>query len=393
MPQKIAPLRQQRYLAYTYCMPTDLPPTIIASTSDEPLITLAGAWVVNALAHDHRLQELNEELTSLAKRKNAQWDLRQLTNLDHVGAQTLWRAWGKQRPVSLIMQPSHEGIFDRLAIVSAMPLPTTPKSRLTRTMLLGNRVLGFFSHLFSFIALLGQLLLDLWLFARHPLKGPWKELSANIYRMGAQALGITALVGILIGIVLSYLSAQQLRAFGGDLYIVNLLGMSIIRELGPMLAAILVAGRSGSAITAQLGVMRVTEELDAMSVMGIPHGFRLIMPKVLALIIAMPLLVIWTDIMALIGGMISAEALLGMTPAFFIYKLPEAVPLLNYWIGLGKGATFGLLIALIACHFGLRIEPNTESLGRGTTSSVVIAITVVIIADALFAIIFSKAGY
>ncbi|MFZ6849937.1 MlaE family ABC transporter permease [Undibacterium sp. RuRC25W] len=374
-------------------MPTDLPPTITASTSDEPLITLAGAWVVNALAHDHRLQELNEELTSLAKRKNAQWDLRQLTNLDHVGAQTLWRAWGKQRPFSLIMQPSHEGIFDRLAIVSAMPLPTTPKSRLTRTMLLGNRVLGFFSHLFSFIALLGQLLLDLWLFARHPLKGPWKELSANIYRMGAQALGITALVGILIGIVLSYLSAQQLRAFGGDLYIVNLLGMSIIRELGPMLAAILVAGRSGSAITAQLGVMRVTEELDAMSVMGIPHGFRLIMPKVLALIIAMPLLVIWTDIMALIGGMISAEALLGMTPAFFIYKLPEAVPLLNYWIGLGKGATFGLLIALIACHFGLRIEPNTESLGRGTTSSVVIAITVVIIADALFAIIFSKAGY
>jgi phospholipid/cholesterol/gamma-HCH transport system permease protein len=99
--------------------------------------------------------------------------------------------------------------------------------------------------------------------------------------MGAQAMGITALVGILIGIVLSYLSAQQLRTFGGDLFIVNILGMSIIRELGPMLAAILVAGRSGSAITAQLGVMRVTEELDAMRVMGIPHGFRLIMPKAL----------------------------------------------------------------------------------------------------------------
>ena len=291
------------------------------------------------------------------------------------------------------MQPSHEGIFERLAIVSAMPLPITPKPRLTRTMLLGNHVLEFFHHLFSFIALLGQLMLDVWRFIRHPMKGPWKEISANIYRMGAQALGITALVGILIGIVLSYLSAQQLRAFGGDLYIVNLLGMSIIRELGPMLAAILVAGRSGSAITAQLGVMRVTEELDAMRVMGIPHGFRLIMPKVLALIIAMPLLIIWTDIMALIGGMISAEALLGMSPAFFIYKLPEAVPLLNFWIGLGKGASFGLLIALIACHFGLRIEPNTESLGRGTTSAVVTAITVVIIADALFAIMFSKAGY
>ena len=374
-------------------MPTDIPPTITVSAANEPLIVVAGAWVVNALTYEDRLDDLNTQLNTLSKLKIAQWDLRQLNSLDHVGAQTLWRAWGKQRPPNLIMQASHEGIFDRLELVSKMPLPINPKPRLTRTMLLGSKVLIFFAHLLSFIVLLGQLILDLWHFARHPLKGPWKELSANIYRMGAQALGITALVGILIGIVLSYLSAQQLRAFGGELYIVNLLGMSIIRELGPMLAAILVAGRSGSAITAQLGVMRVTEELDAMSVMGIPHGFRLIMPKVLALIIAMPLLIIWTDIMALIGGMISAEALLGMSPAFFIYKLPDAVPLLNFWIGLGKGATFGLLIALIACHFGLRIEPNTESLGRGTTSSVVIAITVVIIADALFAIIFSKAGY
>jgi phospholipid/cholesterol/gamma-HCH transport system permease protein len=107
----------------------------------------------------------------------------------------------------------------------------------------------------------------------------------------------------------------------------------------------------------------------------------------------MPLIVIWTDLMALAGGMISAQALLGMTPEFFIYKLPEAVPILNYWIGLLKGVTFGVLIALIACHFGLRIEPNTESLGKGTTSSVVSAITLVIIADAIFAIIFSKVGY
>ncbi|MFZ6752008.1 MlaE family ABC transporter permease [Undibacterium sp. Dicai25W] len=374
-------------------MPIDIPPTLTISTSNEPVITAAGAWVVNALTHGDRLKQLSAKLSEAMVLNNAQWDLRQINNLDHVGAQTLWSAWGKKRPKHLIMQPAHEGIFERLELVTAMPLPVVPKPRLTRTMQLGAVVLGFFAHLVSFSSLLGQLVLDLGRFAQRPWKGPWKELSANIYRMGAQALGITALVGILIGIVLSYLSAQQLRAFGGDLYIVNLLGMSIIRELGPMLAAILVAGRSGSAITAQLGVMRVTEELDAMRVMGIPHGFRLIMPKVLALVIAMPLLIIWTDIMALIGGMISAEALLGMSPAFFIYKLPDAVPLLNYWIGLGKGATFGLLIALIACHFGLRIEPNTESLGRGTTSSVVISITVVIIADAVFAIIFSKVGY
>ncbi|MEB0137483.1 MULTISPECIES: ABC transporter permease [unclassified Undibacterium] len=374
-------------------MHTDILPTLKLSEHADSTVTISGAWLVHALAKDKRIDDLSGKLQAFAQQPKLHWDLRDISALDHVGALTLWRAWGKRRPAQLQLLQAHEGIFARLEEVGKLAVPAPPKPRLSGVMLLGSRVLAFFEHIQSFTALLGQLMLDLLRFARHPLRGPWKELSANLYRMGAQALGITALVGILIGIVLSYLSAQQLRTFGGDLYIVNILGMSIIRELGPMLAAILVAGRSGSAITAQLGVMRVTEELDAMSVMGIPHGFRLIMPKVLALAIAMPLLVIWTDIMAIAGGMISAQALLGMTPAFFLYKLPEAVPLINYWIGLLKGTSFGMLIALVSCHYGLRIEPNTESLGRGTTNSVVVAITVVIIADAVYAIIFSKLGY
>ncbi|MBC3920525.1 MlaE family lipid ABC transporter permease subunit [Undibacterium sp. CY18W] len=374
-------------------MPHEIAPTLQFTHQQQPTAIVAGAWLVHALSGRATMHEISALLNKAAQQKDLHWDLSQISSLDHIGAQMLWRAWGKQRPRQLTVQSAHEGLFIRLEQVSRINIPGSAKPRLTRTMQLGAQMLGLLNHLHSFTALLGQLMLDIWRFIRHPLKGPWKELSANIYRTGAQALGITALVGILIGVVLSYLSAQQLRTFGGDLYIVNILGMSIIRELGPMLAAILVAGRSGSAITAQLGVMRVTEELDAMSVMGIPHGFRLIMPKVLALAIAMPLLVIWTDVMALAGGMISAQALLGMSPEFFIYKLPEAVPLLNYWIGLLKGVSFGMLIALIACHYGLRIEPNTESLGRGTTNSVVVAITVVIIADAVFAIIFSKTGY
>ena len=283
--------------------------------------------------------------------------------------------------------------MDRLEQANQLNIPKPPKSRLTRVMQLGTVMLDFLSHLFAATALLGQLVIDLGTVIRQPRKMPWKEISANIFNMGFRALGITALVGILIGVVLSYLSAQQLRTFGGDIYLVNILGMSIIRELGPMLAAILVAGRSGSAITAQLGVMRVTEELDAMLVMGIPHGLRLIFPKVIALAIAMPLIVIWTDAMALIGGMISANFILGMSPHFFLQKLPDVVALSNYFIGLGKGVVFGAAIALVACHFGLRIKPNTESLGQGTTTSVVSAITVVIILDAVFAIVFSKVGY
>ncbi len=129
----------------------------------------------------------------------------------------------------------------------------------------------------------GGFVLDLFSLVRRPQRIPWTEISANIYSAGAQALAITALVAFLIGIVLSYLSAQQLRMFGANQYIVNILGLSVIRELGPVLSAILVAGRSGSAITAQIGVMRVTEELDAMRVMGIPHGLRLVLPRVIAL--------------------------------------------------------------------------------------------------------------
>jgi len=192
--------------------------------------------------------------------------------------------------------------------------------------------------------------------------------------------------------VLSYLSAKQLKQFGADVYIVDLLGVAIIRELGPVLAAILVAGRSGSAMTASLGVMRVTEELDALTVMGIPQGFRLLMPKVVALAVALPLLILWTDAVSLLGGMVAAKLQLDLSISYFFNALPGAVKVANLYIGVGKGMVFGALIALVSCHFGLRILPNTESLGQGTTSSVVASITVVILADAVFAIAFSNVG-
>ncbi|MGB7481176.1 MAG: ABC transporter permease, partial [Burkholderiaceae bacterium] len=317
----------------------------------------------------------------------------QVDALDHIGAQLLWDAWGRRRPARLSLLPHNEQIFARLQQAERLDLPAPTATSPLSLARLSTRLHQLLDQLSGFIALIGQLVLDLARFARAPHRGPWKEISANVFHAGYQALGITALVGFLIGIVLSYLSAQQLRTFGGDVYLVNILGMSIIRELGPLLAAILVAGRSGSSITAQLGVMRVTEELDAMLVMGLPHGFRLIMPKVLALAVAMPLLVIWTDTMALFGGMASARMELGMSARYFISALPDAVPLANYWIGLGKGVVFGALIALVSCHFGLRIQPNTESLGRGTTTSVVTAITIVILADAVFAIVFSDVGF
>jgi phospholipid/cholesterol/gamma-HCH transport system permease protein len=376
-------------------MPIAQEPTLTLSATQHGgrAVTASGTWQVHALAEGHAMKTISAILKPLQDDAGLSWDLSAIDSMDHIAAQLFWNAWGRARPANLQLAPAQEEFFKRLEAVGPLQVQRSRAHRLTSVMKLGLSVLSFFEHLKGFTSLVGQVTQDLWRFARRPDLGPWREISANIFHAGFQALGITALVGFLIGVVLSYLSAQQLRAFGGDIYLVNLLGMSIIRELGPLLAAILVAGRSGSSITAQLGVMRVTEELDAMLVMGISHGFRLIMPKVVALAISMPLLVIWTDVMALVGGMVSAKIELNLSARYFVQKLPDAVPLANYLIGLGKGVVFGALIALVSCHFGLRIKANTESLGRGTTTSVVTAITVVILADAVFAIVFNGVGF
>jgi phospholipid/cholesterol/gamma-HCH transport system permease protein len=360
----------------------------VATPAGECRIVLSGPWNLAALAQG--LPKLRPELAKYALDAGCSWDLSAVTALDHAGALLLWRAWGPRRAPQLLLRPEHESLFDDL--VKERELPTPRLEWWATTIALGQKALSLLGHAGGAIALLGQVTIDAAGLVRRPSQIPWREISASIFRTGAQALGITAIVGFLVGVVISYLSAQQLKQFGADIFIVNLIGVSIIRELGPVLAAVLIAGRSGSAMTAQLGVMRVTEELDAMTVMGIPHTVRLVLPKMIALAISMPLLVLWTDVIAILGGMMAARAELGIGYRFFLSRLPDVVPIANLWLGLGKSVVFGVLIALIACHFGLRIEPNTESLGAGTTQSVVIAITTVIIVDAIFAVMFSDVG-
>lgn len=356
-----------------------------------PAVTLTGTWNLRAL--QPVAGALREQLAGQAGHaREALWDLSGITRMDHAGAMMLWQTWGRQRAQHLNLRTEHEGLFANLQ-AAPEALPAGEKWTWMTPMLVATRplmVLGV--HLIELVVLLGRVALALLESLRYPSRMPWKEISANVYRTGAQALGITALVGFLIGIVLSYLSSQQLKTYGAGIFIVNLLGISVIRELGPVLAAILVAGRSGSAMTAQIGVMRVTDEIDAMAVMGIPSIRRLVLPRIVALAISMPLIVLWTNAIALIGGMVAARYELDISLSYFITELPDAVPLANLWLGLSKGVVFGMLIALLACHFGLRVEPNTESLGEGTTSSVVAAITIVILVDAIFAVLFSSVG-
>lgn len=352
-------------------------------------VTLSGRWTLASLplpiaAFATRLQALSA--------RSPKWDLRPIEGFDSAGALLLWQAWGRQWPAALELLPEQRQVLERAAQVPADAALPQADTRFALIIALGSALIAAGKNLRDMIALLGQLLLDLAYLCAHPREFPWREFSANLYKGGAMALPVTALVGFLIGIVLSFLSSLQLKSFGADIYIVNLLGISIIRELGPVIVAVLVAGRSGSAMTAQIGVMRVTEEIDALATMGVSRSIRLVFPKVAALSLAMPLLVVWCSAAGIFGGMVSANLEMGLSYSYFLEALPRAVPVTNVLIGIGKGFFFGLSIALIACHFGLKVRPNTESLSEKTTTAVVTAITFVIVIDAVFAIFTRNLG-
>ncbi|WP_295854939.1 ABC transporter permease [uncultured Xylophilus sp.] len=361
-----------------------------ASSSSGAALRLEGRWTAAQLAHRSVWREVDADLESA--QSGAAWDLQAIDQLDHVGAQLLWNRWGRQWPADVQATDAQRSMLERIERFTVDVPNEKPPTWMRAVDGLGRRVLHTGTQARNLVVLIGQLLLDLLRLVRSPRSGPWRDVSGHLYQMGTTALPITALVGFLIGVVLAYLMSLQLRQYGAESFIVNILGISLVRELGPLLAAILVAGRSGSAITAQIGVMRVTEELDAMRVMGISHGFRLVMPRALALAIVMPLIGVWTTVTSLAGGMLAADLAMNVTPAYFVNALPQAVDLPNLLIAVFKSMVFGILIALVGCHYGMRVKPNTESLGKGTTSSVVTSITVVILVDALFAIVFRNVG-
>ncbi|WP_313952446.1 ABC transporter permease [Accumulibacter sp.] len=352
-------------------------------------LVLSGDWTLATMPQP--VATFGRDLRDLAG-GNPAWDLRAIARLDSAGGILLWHAWGRRWPASLAISPRHRLLIERLEAAPVDHESVRSKEGLAGLLAIGRLVLAAASNLVGIVALIGQMILDVAHLCRHPGDIPWREFSANLYKSGAQALPVTALIGFLIGVVLSYLSALQLATFGADVFIVNLLGISIVRELGPVLVAVLVAGRSGSAMTAQIGVMRVTEEIDALATMGVSRSQRLVLPKVIALAVAMPLLVVWCSAAGIIGGMVSANLQMDLSYGFFIDTLPKVVPVSNLWIGMSKGLVFGFLIALIACHFGLRVKPNTESLSSQTTTSVVTSITVAILVDAVAAILTRNIG-
>lgn len=365
---------------------------IEAGTQGE-CVTLYGSWNAAILATPENWRPIATALQRQAKvAMNISWDLRQVERLDHTGAQMLWNAWGQRWPKHVLLLDVQRTTLSRVATFTVpAPLPEKPLAG-EWLVDIGRWWWAAAAQAKDAVAMTGQLVLDLLQVLRRPDRAPWHDISVHIYRIGLKALPITALVGFLIGVVLAYLMSQQLRQLGASIYVVNILGVGLIRELGPVLTAILIAGRSGSAITAQIGAMQVTEELDAMRVMGISPSARLVLPRAIALSLVMPMLSVWTTAAALAGGVLVCDAALGLSPGYFVHALPKAVHLGSLYLALAKSVVFGWGVALIGCHFGLRVRSDTQSLGEGTTASVVMAITMVLCVDALFAVVFRGVG-
>lgn len=242
----------------------------------------------------------------------------------------------------------------------------------------------------QFLSFVGQLFFESLRTATQPSLWRWPDIISQINKTGSQALPIIALLSFTIGIVISYQMGDQLRTYGANVFIVNLLGLSVLREFGPLLSAIMIAGRTGSSFTAQLGIMKIKEEIDAINTMGVTPGNLLLLPRLIALIIIMPLLTIWADIFGILGGMVMANSMLDISWPDFLIRFKQEIPLRALFIGLGKAPIFAMLIASIACFQGMKVVGSAENVGARTTRSVVLSIFFIIIVDGFFSILFSK---
>ncbi len=254
---------------------------------------------------------------------------------------------------------------------------------------LGMGAAAMFEQSVALLAFIGECAAAFAGWLAHPARIRWRPILFNIRSAGFDALPIVGLLAFLLGIVVAYQGADQLRQYGANIFVADLVSLSMLREFAPLITAIIIAGRSGSAYAAQIGAMSVSEEIDAMRTLGIAPLDMLVLPKIIALLIVLPLLTVFADVLGVFGGMIMARAQLDVGFPEFLDRFTKAVSVTAYLIGICKAPVFAGIIAVVGCFQGFRAKGGADSVGRQTTRSVVQAIFLVIVADALFSIAFS----
>ena len=303
--------------------------------------------------------------------------------VERTGAQIL----GARDDVQRLMALVHSAERD----VRVRPEPPHPLVRIVGE--IGTSALVAASTLKGLVAFFGAILIASWDLVRHPRR---IRLNAVVHRfelVGVSALGIIGLMSFLIGIVIAQQGAVQLEQFGAEVLTVNLIGRITTRELGVLMTAIMVAGRSGSAFAAQIGTMKLTEEIDAMRTIGVSPIEALVIPRVLAAVVMMPLLGFYATLVSILGGGLFCWISLEIPPVTFVQRLQEVIPITDLWVGLVKAPVFGAIIAITGCFQGIQVSGNAEEVGLKTTAAVVQAIFLVIVLDAFFAVFFSQIGW
>lgn len=354
-------------------------------------LNCTGPWLVANLASlENQLQQIDH-----TNCKSITIDCSNLSNLDTSGA---WLLCSIQENLSKAninvkltgLSEQHQSVINLVTQDKKQIFTTKKPRRLTWLEEIGRLTLSLIEEGERYLEFIGKTSkISLRIF-RNSQHIQWKSLFSVIEIAGFKALPIIALLSFMIGVVLTYQMGLQLKNYGANIYIVDLLGLAILREFGSLITAIMVAGRTGSAFTAQLGTMQLNEEIDALRVMGITPEELLIIPRIIGLFISLPLLTMWADIFGILGGMVMSKGMLGISWYDFLMRFQQQVSLSSLMIGLGKSFIFALLIASIGCFQGLEVHGGADSVGKQTTKSVVQAIFMIIVADAIFSIIFSK---
>ena len=322
-------------------------------------------------------------------------DLSDVERMDTVGAWLIHRTQ-RDRGAKLVgAAPEVEALLEQVAAADH-PVRVRPDIRppLTRTLEdIGNWTFETGHTLLGLIGFFGATLIGFGNVIRQPRRLRVNAVVQAFDSVGVRALGIIGLMSFLIGVVIGQQGAVQLAQFGAEIYTINLIGRLTVRELGPLMTAIMVAGRSGSAFAAQIGTMKITEEIDAMRTIGVSPIEALVVPRVLAAVLMMPLLAFFSMLLGIIGGGVFCWLILKIPPATFAMRISEVVPLHDLYVGLIKAPVFGFIIALGGCFQGMLVSGNSEEVGRRTTNAVVQSIFMVIVLDAVFAVFFSKIGW
>lgn len=369
-------------------------PQLIIYRAEQAELVCQGDWTIDTIA---ALEQIIDAL--LAKVGNAVTiNGQSITKMDSAGGMVLLQLQKRLRELgkSAIVQSLHHDFQALLSLIEtgSQTDQLSPKKITHKAFpaTVGKIVVRKLNECLNFIAFLGHFAVILVKSLRRSHAVKWRSVFSVIDSAGFQALPIVALLTFLVGVVMTYQIALQLSTYGANIYVVDVTGIIVFREFAPLITAIIAAGRTSTSFAAQIGTMKVNEEIDALQTMGIPAFVRIVLPKVLGLVIALPLLVVWSDVFGVLGTMVMSKSQLGISYQTFLMRFEHVISVQQYVIGLIKVPFFALVIALVGSYQGFQVAHNADSVGKKTTKSAVQSIFLIIIVDALFSVVFSIRG-